>query len=481
VTPFERLYGTPASYSSLRVFGCACFVLLQPHEHSKLEPRSRLCCFLGYGIEHKGYHCWDPISQRLHISRHVVFWEHTTFNSLYKFKTCSTPSFFTNPSLPLFPHDSFPDLSAILLIPLADSPVSPLAHPQIVDPITDQTPDLPLAAPPADSLVSPQEPTLPMDPVIDQTPLLLRRSDRVRAPLAHLRDYSCFSAVLSLYEPHTYHEACTNPLWQKTMTEELQALEKTHTWDLVDLPRGKSVIGCKWVYKIKTKSDGTIERYKARLVAKGYAQEYGIDYEETFAPVTCIISVRSLLAIAAVHQWPLFQMDVKNVFLNGDLTEEVYMQTPPGYSNCPDKACFLRRALYVLKQAPRAWFAKFSSIVHQFSFSSSPLDTTLFIRRSDMGMILLLLYVDDMIITGNDHSGISDFKIFLHQQFEMKDLGHLSYFLGLEVFSDSTGYYLSQAKYAFDLLSRAGLTDTKIISTPLKMNARLTPFFFFFF
>jgi hypothetical protein len=133
------------------------------------------------------------------------------------------------------------------------------------------------------------------------------------------------------------------------MTEELQALEKTHTWDLVDLPHGKSAIGCKWVYKIKTKSDGSIERYKARLVAKGYAQKYGIDYEETFAPVARITSVRSLLAIAAVHQWPLFQMDVKNAFLNGDLTEEVYMQAPPGYSDCPDKVCLLRRALYGFK------------------------------------------------------------------------------------------------------------------------------------
>uniref|UniRef100_A0A2N9GUY8 Integrase catalytic domain-containing protein n=1 Tax=Fagus sylvatica TaxID=28930 RepID=A0A2N9GUY8_FAGSY len=464
VTPFERLYGTPASYSSLRVFGCACFVLLQPHEHSKLEPRSRLCCFLGYGIEHKGYRCWDPISQRLRISRHVVFWEHTMFNSLSKFTTCSTPSFFTNPSLPLFP------------ISPADSPTSPLAPPLAVDPVLDQTPDLPLAAPPADSPASPQEPALPVDPVTDQPPLLpLRRSDRVRAPPAHLRDYSCFSAVLSLHEPHTYREACTNPLWQQAMTEELQALEKTHTWDLVDLPHGKSAIGCKWVYKIKTKSDGSIERYKARLVAKGYAQEYGIDYEETFAPVARITSVRSLLAIAAVHQWPLFQMDVKNAFLNGDLTEEVYMQAPPGYSDYPDKVCLLRRALYGLKQAPRAWFAKFSSIVHQFGFSSSSHDTALFIRRSDKGMILLLLYVDDMIITGDDHSGISDFKLFLHQQFEMKDLGHLSYFLGLEVSSDSTGYYLSQAKYASDLLSRAGLTDTKVVSTPLEMNARLTP------
>uniref|UniRef100_A0A2N9EVL3 CCHC-type domain-containing protein n=1 Tax=Fagus sylvatica TaxID=28930 RepID=A0A2N9EVL3_FAGSY len=440
VTPFERLYGTPASYSSLRVFGCACFVLLQPHEHSKLEPRSRLCCFLGYGIEHKGYRCWDPISQRLRISRHVVFWEHTMFNSLSKFTTCSTPSFFTNPSLPLFP------------ISPADSPTSPLAPPLAVDPVLDQTPDLPLAAPPADSPASPQEPAPPVDPVTDQPPLLpLRRSDRVRAPPAHLRDYSCFSAVLSLHEPHTYREACTNPLWQQAMTEELQALEKTHTWDLVDLPHGKSAIGCKWVYKIKTKSDGSIERYKARLVAKGYAQEYGIDYEETFAPVARITSVRSLLAIAAVHQWPLFQMDVKNAFLNGDLTEEVYMQAPPGYSDCPDKVCLLRRALVCSH------------------------DTALFIRRSDKGMILLLLYVDDMIITGDDHSGISDFKLFLHQQFEMKDLGHLSYFLGLEVSSDSTGYYLSQAKYASDLLSRAGLTDTKVVSTPLEMNARLTP------
>jgi hypothetical protein len=168
-------------------------------------------------------------------------------------------------------------------------------------------------------------------------------------------------------------------------------------------------------------------------------------------------------------------MDVKNVFLNGDLIEEVYMQAPLGYLNCLDKVCLIRRALYGLKQALRAWFAKFSSIVHQFGFSFSPHDTTLFIRRSDKGMILLLLYVNDMIITGDDHSGISDFKQFLHQQFKMKDLGYLSYFLGFEVFSDSTGYYLSQAKYASDLLSCAGLTDTKVVSTHLEMNARLTP------
>ena len=169
MTPFVRLCGTPASYSSLHVFGCACFVLLQSHEHSKLESRSCLCCFLGYEIEHKGYHCWDSISQRFRISRHVVSREHITFNSLSNFTTCSTPSFFTNPSLPLFPHATSPDPFAILPIFFADFPVSPLAPPLAVDPVLDQTHDLPLAAPPADFSVSPQEPASPMDLVTDQT------------------------------------------------------------------------------------------------------------------------------------------------------------------------------------------------------------------------------------------------------------------------------------------------------------------------
>ena len=201
LSPFERLYGTPPSYSSLRVFGCACFVLLQPHEHSKLEPRSRLCCFLGYEIEHKDYRCWDPIFQRLRISRHVVFQEHTTFNSLSKFKAFSTLSFFTNPSLPLFLHNTSPDPSTLLSIPPTDSLVSPPALPPVVVPVLDQIsllplatpPDLPLATPHADSLVSPQEPTSLVDLIIDQTsPLPLRCSNQIRAPPAHLHDYSIF-------------------------------------------------------------------------------------------------------------------------------------------------------------------------------------------------------------------------------------------------------------------------------------------------
>ena len=166
--------------------------------------------------------------------------------------------------------------------------------------------------------------------------------------------------IATLHEPHTYREVSTDPLWQIVMKEELDALSKNHTWDLVTLPHGKSVVGCKWIYKIKTHSDGSIERYKTRLVAKGFTQEYEIDYEETFTPIARISSVRALLAVVAASKWDFFQMDVKNAFLNWDLSEEVYIQPPPDLSVESNKVCHLRRALYGLKQAPQAWFAKFS-------------------------------------------------------------------------------------------------------------------------
>ncbi|KAL0539908.1 hypothetical protein IC582_024129 [Cucumis melo] len=451
ISPFERLYGTPPTYSHLKVFGCACFVLLHSHEHTKLEPRARLCCFLGYGTEHKGFRCWDPISQRLRISRHVTFWEHRMFSSLSSFHaSLSSPhSFFTDPSTPLFPTP--------------DSPSNTTSCPPLTSELTE-------------SHTTSALPELPSVPCEEPEHAPVRRSTRVRETPSHLKEYHCFSTIMSLVEPSSYKEASTNPLWQQAMDNELQALAKTHTWDYVDLPPGKKPIGCKWIFKIKTHSDGSIERYKARLVAKGYSQEYGIDYEETFAPVARMTSVRSLLAIAAAKQWPLLQMDVKNAFLNGTLSEEVYMKPPPGTTPPPQKVCLLRRALYGLKQAPRAWFATFSSTITQLGFTSSSHDSALFTRQTPNGIVLLLLYVDDMIITGDDPRAISDLQCYLGKHFEMKDLGNLNYFLGLEISSSSSGYYLSQAKYASDLLNRSGITDSATFSTPLDPNVRLTPF-----
>ncbi|KAL5770394.1 hypothetical protein ACOSP7_014548 [Xanthoceras sorbifolium] len=248
--------------------------------------------------------------------------------------------------------------------------------------------------------------------------------------------------------------------------EELSALHKTDTWDLVPLPPGKSTVGSRWVYKIKTKSDGFVERYKARLVAKGFFQQYGMDYKETFVLVAKKTTVRTLIAVASIRQWHISQMDVKNTFLNGDLHEEVYMASPPGVSHNPGEVCKLKKSLYGLKQALRAWFEKFSTVITSFGFSSSNHDSALFVKCTNDGRILLSLYVDDMIITGDDVDGIAVLKSELTRQFEMKDLGSLRCFLGIEVAVSPKGYLLSQSKYITEILKRAHLTDTRIADTP---------------
>ncbi|GKD33069.1 uncharacterized mitochondrial protein-like protein [Tanacetum coccineum] len=193
--------------------------------------------------------------------------------------------------------------------------------------------------------------------------------------------------------------------------------------------------------------------YKARLVAKGYAQEYGMDYEETFIVVVKMTT---------------------NAILNGDLNEEVLMKPPPGVSYKPGKVCKLRKALYGLKQAPRAWYEKFATIVTSLGFVSSHHDSALFVKQSSVGRIPLLLYVDDMIITGDDCVGIESLKLELAHRFAMKDLGLLCYFLGIEVASSPKGYLLSQSKYIGDLLDRTRITDKMVEDIPIDVKAKYT-------
>ena len=330
------------------------------------------------------------------------------------------------------PVSLIPSIDPLLDLFLEESPTSLSEFPPSITNVPSHASD----ELPASIIDVPTNTALTVDPAGPSDSHALRLSHRVTTLPSHLRDFHCFSALASLQEPQTFHEASSNPLWQQVMKEEFDALHKTGTWDLVDLPSGKSAISYKWVYKIKTRSDGTVDNYKARLVARGFTQEYGIDYEENFAHVARLSYVRTLIVVYAARKWPLFQMDVKIAFLNGELSKEVYMKLPLGYSHLlgfPHRVFRLRRTLYGLKQAPRAWFAKFSSTISHHGFSGSSFDTALFPRRSGHGITILLLYVDDMIITGDDMQGIQDLKHFLGCQFEMKDLDPLNYFLGLKV------------------------------------------------
>lgn len=281
-------------------------------------------------------------------------------------------------------------------------------------------------------------------------------------------------AVSTYHEPQSYTEACKDNKWIDAINKEIKALESNETWQFTDLPKGKKPIGCKWIFKIKYNSDGTIERHKARLVAKGYTQLEGIDFIDTFSPVAKLTTVRLLLAIAATKNWYLHQLDVDNAFLHGSLDEEVYMDPPPGLQIPKSgQVCKLTKSLYGLKQASRQWFAKLSSFLTSIGFIQSQSDHSLFTKNNLSSFTILLVYVDDVILAGNSITEIEKVKNSLHKAFRIKDLGSLKYFLGFEVARSSKGIHLCQRKYALDILSKTGMLDCKPSQSPLMTNTKV--------
>ncbi|RVW91047.1 Retrovirus-related Pol polyprotein from transposon TNT 1-94 [Vitis vinifera] len=462
--PDQPLYFLPP-----RVFGCTCFVHILTPGQDKLSAKAMKCLFLGYSRLQKGYRCYSLETHRYFISADVTFFEDSPFFST------------TSESLPV---------SDVLPIPIVSPPDAmpprPLQvyhrRPRVVAP-------LPFPEAPADSLPIPSASPAPALPSPNDLPIAVRKGTRsTRNPhpiynfLSYHRlssPYSAFvSAISSVSLPKSTHEALSHPGWRQAMVDEMAALHSNGTWDLVVLPSGKSTVGCRWVYAVKVGPDGQVDRLKARLVAKGYTQVYGSDYGDTFSPVAKIASVRLLLSMAAMCSWSLYQLDIKNAFLHGDLAEEVYMEQPPGFVAQGESGlvCRLRRSLYGLKQSPRAWFSRFSSVVQEFGMLRSTADHSVFYHHNSLGQcIYLVVYVDDIVITGSDQDGIQKLKQHLFTHFQTKDLGKLKYFLGIEIAQSSSGVVLSQRKYALDILEETGMLDCKPVDTPMDPNVKLVP------
>ena len=247
-------------------------------------------------------------------------------------------------------------------------------------------------------------------------PLALQRGRRIcRSPvrygfekhdLANFMSYSHISPAYRVFIaslqtmsiPSDWRCAKQDLRWKRAMMEKLHALQKNQTWELVPLPVGKRAVGCKWVFTMKQTPEGKVDRYKARLVAKCYSQTYGIDYDETFAPVAKMGTVRMLISYAANFGWPLHQLDVKNAFLHGNLEEEVYMEVPPGFSNKQTigKVCKLKKSLYGLKQSPKAWFDRFRRAICDMGYSQCSGDHTVFYKHKGPYITILAVYVDDI-------------------------------------------------------------------------------------
>ncbi|GKV09714.1 hypothetical protein SLEP1_g21171 [Rubroshorea leprosula] len=230
-----------------------------------------------------------------------------------------------------------------------------------------------------------------------------------------------------------------------------------------------NIVGSKWVFKTKLHPDGSIERFKAHLVAKGFSQIPGVDFDETFSPVLKPTTLRLVIALATTLNWSLRQLDVKNAFLHGKLKETVYMTQPPGFEDpkYPNHVCKLNKSIYGLKQAPRAWFDTFTLHLLKMGFSCSRADSSLFVLHNNQGTTLLMLYVDNIVLTASSKLLLQSIIDHLSKEFALKDLGQLSYFLGIEVTPFDGGTPLSQAKYATDLLTRSSMLEASTIATPL--------------
>jgi len=270
--------------------------------------------------------------------------------------------------------------------------------------------------------------------------------------------------------------ALSDPNWKSAMQSEFDALIRNKTWDLVPRPCDVNLIRCMRIFRHKKIFDGSFERYKARLVDDGRSQVAGVDCDETFIPLVKPATIRTVLTIALSRFWPIHQLDVQNAFLHGDLHETVYMHQPLGFRDLhhPDYVCHLKKSLYGLKQAPRAWYQCFADYVATIGFRHSTSDHSLFIYRQSLDMAYILLYVDDIILITSTQVLRKSIMSLLASEFAMKDLGPLSYFLGIAVSRRLDGIFLSQSTYASEIIERVGMASCKPSATLVDTKQKLS-------
>ncbi|TLX70056.1 DDE-type integrase/transposase/recombinase [Labilibacter sediminis] len=417
-TPHEMWTGKPPSLGHIKVWGCEAFVRRDASD--KLEPRSERCHFIGYPQNSFGYLFYKSSEDKVFVARRGVFLERDLISKEVSGSTI--------------------DLE------------------EIQEQVTEGTLE--------ESSIQPEE-SVSVEPTDISLPL--RRSSRVRIPPEfyglHITEeedeYISDRTLVNLDEPANYKEAMAGPeasKWKEAMDSEIKSMYDNQVWNLVDNVPGRKTVGCKWIFKKKMDMHGNVQTFKARLVAKGFTQTFGVDYDETFSPVAKIKSIRIMLAIAAFHDYEVWQMDVKTAFLNGKLAEDVYMSQPEGFVNAkfPNRVCKLEKSIYGLKQASRRWNLCFHEKVIEFGFSRSEDESCVYVKASGSIVTFLVLYVDDILLIGNNIPSLNEVKSWLRKCFAMKDLGEAAYILGIRILRDRKKRLigLSQSTYLEKVLKK---------------------------
>ncbi|KAK1631562.1 hypothetical protein QYE76_005877, partial [Lolium multiflorum] len=428
-TPYELWFNKKPKLSFLKVWGCEAYVKkLQP---DKLEPKAEKCVFIGYPKETIGYTFYHRSEGKIFVAKNGTFLEKEFLTKEVTGRKVELDEI--EESLLVDQSSAVPE----------NVPVPPT-------PATEEAND-------NDHETSNETATEP------------RRSTRDRAT----PDWydPCLNVMIvdnNDEDPATYEEAMMSPdsnKWQEAMKSEMGSMYDNKVWTLVELPDSRKAVENKWIFKRKTDADGNITVYKARLVAKGFRQIQGVDYDETFSPVAKLKSVRILLAIAAFFDYEIWQMDVKTAFLNGDIEEELYMVQPKGFVDPKnaDKVCKLQRSIYGLKQASRSWNRRFDKVIKDFGFIQCHGEACIYKKVSGSSVAFLILYVDDILLIGNDIELLSSVKGYLNNSFSMKDLGEASYILGIKIYRDRSRRLigLSQSTYLDKILKKFRMDESK--------------------
>lgn len=470
-TPFELWTGRKSDIKHLRVFGCEAYVHIPDVKRSKLDPKAVKLRFVGYSEDHKGYRFLDPTTNRITISRDAKFLEHSDGSEQQELEVpcgeseaeieipCKPTVTELEPEGEPGSDSSFEGWGSALgeeLFRGFDAEDEEFASDE-----EDQEQER--------DLDDQAEAAAPGGVDNGEVRELRREDRRTRGVLPHrYGDFVVGVADCYQEEPTSYQDAMKIPKWKQAMNAEMAPHAANQTWELVQLPKGKKLIGSKWIFKLKRSEVGEVVTHKARLVAQGFNQRYGINYVDVFAPVTRLATLRMVLAVAGKRQMFLHHFDIKTAYLNGILEEEVYMRQPPGYLAAGKESlvCLVKKSLYGLKQSARCWNRALHEVLIRLKFRQCKSDPCLYLRNDGEQTVILLVYVDDLLVGCKDESEIRAIFTALRDAFEATNLGPVRQFLGLEVLRNEGFYSIRLTNYIETLLSKFEMSDCNVSKTP---------------